>query len=66
MLSVEVSDRLKLPGSTEEPRVSYFPHSLPKLVGDARRLNQVLVILVTNALKFTKRGKIRIRACYLS
>ena len=30
--------------------------SLPKLVGDGRRFKQVLMNIVKNAIKFTKRG----------
>ena len=36
-----------------------------KLYGDGRRLKQVLMNLVKNALKFTKSGKIEINACFL-
>ena len=37
---------------------------IPDLVGDSRRFNQVMINLVKNALKFTKKGLITIRACY--
>lgn len=44
--------------------MSQAPKSMPKLVGDERRLLQVLINLVRNAIKFTNSGRIDILVDY--
>ena len=38
--------------------------NFPRLIGDKRRLQQILINLVRNAIKFTKKGSIEIKASY--
>jgi signal transduction histidine kinase/DNA-binding response OmpR family regulator len=44
--------------------VSEVPADLPPVRADADRILQVLVNLLGNAVKFTQRGSIRLRACH--
>ena len=37
---------------------------MPRLIGDERRLKQVLLNLIKNSQKFTRRGSIKIKANY--
>ena len=42
----------------------FLSNNLPKLVGDSRRIKQILVNLVKNSIKFTKKGAITLSASY--
>ncbi len=51
--------------SFQTDRTSDDSKEIPALQGDKRRFKQVLMNLIKNALKFTMKGKIDIKASYV-
>ena len=49
---------------TQAESIEGSASTLPKLIGDERRFQQVMINLVKNAIKFTQKGKISIKASY--
>lgn len=64
-LSFVTYDALRLPFEEGEPPLQDDKIArLPKMIGDKRRLQQILINLVKNAIKFTKKGEIQMKASY--
>jgi PAS domain S-box-containing protein len=59
LLATRVAERFK-PQSQKHNIVTDFPKKFPVILGDERRLEQVLANLVSNALKYAPQGEIKI------
>ena len=58
-LAERVAERFK-PQSQKHEIITDFPKKFPVILGDERRIEQVLANLVSNALKYAPQGEIRI------
>ena len=65
-ITYEHVSTLSLPGedSLLIQKNNQSQEEIPMLIGDERRLKQVLMNLVRNAMKFTAKGSINIKVCY--
>jgi PAS domain S-box-containing protein len=66
MMQQVVEETVPLASAKGLSLISEIPDELPKVMGDETRLKQVLINLLSNAVRFTARGRIVLRVNYFN